>query len=61
MVTLELSKQQVSSLKSFIENQNKHCEDCSPDIDCGAYKRGFCIAKNMETILEKIEGLVGCE
>ena len=52
MVTLELSKQQVSSLKSFIENQNKHCEDCSPDIDCGAYKRGFCIAKNMETILD---------
>ena len=61
MFKLELSKREAMSLQSFIENHNRPCVDCSSDIDCGVYKGGFCITKNMETILGKIEKLVGCE
>lgn len=61
MLKLELSKREAMCLQSFIENHNKPCEDCSTDIDCGVYKRGICVAKNVETILGKIKALVGCE
>ena len=57
MFTLELSEKELSSLISFIENRIFPCEDCSPDIDCGAYSRGLCISKNMADILAKLRKL----
>lgn len=56
-VMLELTKREAQSLQSFIEEHNKPCDDCSPDTSCAIYERGFCIAKNMDAVLEKVRKL----
>lgn len=55
MVKLELTEREAESLESFITSHNAACEDCSPDIDCSVHKRGFCIAKNMDAVLQKLK------
>lgn len=57
MFILELTKQELDSLESFIENNNQPCRDCQIDFDCAVFLRGYCIAKNMEEILRKLKGL----
>lgn len=57
MFTLEITRQELDSLKSFIENHNKPCEDCTPDCECGVFLRGACIAKNMDDIMTKLNKL----
>ena len=54
MFTLELSEKELHCLESFILSHNEPCKDCDPDTSCGLYKRGQCIAKNMEAILIKL-------
>ena len=53
-ITLELTEKEAESLESFIETHNFPCKDCAPDINCNVYERGICIAKNMESILQKV-------
>lgn len=51
---IELTDNEVSSLKEFIERNNEPCKDCNRDKDCGIYKIGKCIAKNVENIHSKL-------
>lgn len=54
MALLELIAKEVWTLKNILELHIHPCEDCSPDRDCGVYESGFCITKNVESILPKV-------
>jgi len=54
MVLLELTENEASSLKTFLEEHLQPCNDCSPEAECMVYERGLCIAKNVESVLKKI-------
>ena len=53
-ITLELTEREAQSLESFIEDHNAPCKDCSPDRNCNLYENGICIAKNMDSVLQKV-------
>lgn len=57
MALLELTENEVRTLETILELHIHPCEDCSPDRDCVIYESGFCIAKNVESLLPKVREL----